>query len=48
MAFMDTRTAWAQTSQSMPNTVMAMDFTSACATAADNKNVLKSKLKDFI
>jgi hypothetical protein len=37
-AFNDTRTAWAQTSQSMPNTVMSIDLISADAVTASNSN----------
>jgi hypothetical protein len=36
--FNDTRTAWAQTSQSMPKILMSMDLISANAEAPNNKN----------
>ena len=37
--FNDTRTAWAQTSQSMPKILMSMDLISAEAEAASTNNV---------
>ena len=46
--FNDTRTACAQTSQSIPNTVMLMERTSACAAEAMSSKADKSKLTFFI